>query len=236
MTIVEGGTPLADTSAGYGLIAQATDVYAGVADGDWLYVLLTSDNGLPAGEDPGGWTKVHELEFAGSPSLGVELWCKIASSESGTYDFNPDLGNGTSHFRIFTDDVGGGDFTFPAGVPHDESTAEVDSATGTTAAVDVGNGDLLVCGFSTDEAPTIDTAPPSMTGALESISGTRSQSTYYELVSPAEGTATRTIIYTASQQIVMSAIVLEYVSAGGVTPEIVPPLPQRIVRHDGRYH
>ena len=184
-----------------------------VADGDIMIVTMMSDSGAVGGSLL-GWTSIHDREHA-SATLGYQSLYKVASSESGGYTFSV-TGCDIGLIHIFRDSVGGGTWSLP-----DDSTNEADSATGTTAAVANSTDDVMFVAYANDGNRSVTTPPSGMTaGEGFQQDSSRAMFSYYEILSSGSGSDTRTLVWSASEQIINAAIVARYtVAGGGATPK-----------------
>ena len=178
-----------------------------VSNGDIMIVTLYSDSGAVGGS-LSGWTEIDAHTHT-SGGVGYQTLYKVAASESGDYNFGS-IALPIYTVQTFRDSVGGGTWSV-----EDFSTSEADSATSTSAAVAVSTADLLYVAYSNDGGRTVSTAPATMTAAGGLLLAARALVSYYEIMSAPDATATRTLVWNSTEQVIAGAAVIRYTVSGG---------------------
>lgn len=181
-----------------------------VADDDFLIALLFTDNNNLNVTPPAGWSLVHSLEHSGA-SLESAIYTKVASSESGSYNFNG-AGNSTSHIIVLRSSVAG---TFSVAT---ESILQVNSsATSTNTAIAALDEDMMIFYVCNAAGFTVSTAPSSMTEAEVTQYGSRAAASYYELLTANDASYSKTLTWSGSNQSIVSALAIRHAPDGGAT-------------------
>jgi len=187
-----------------------------VQDGDLLVATLSSDNTSIGYTPPAGFSLLGSHSHS-SDLLDEYTYTKTAASEAGTYDFgNTDFWykGSLSVFRATTGTLSAAAFTPVQG----------NSATAITNSVSVVAGDAVLSVYANDSAYTVTTPPAGMieTSFQTGGSGSSALAAYYEIVGADNATRTDTLVWSSTEQIISSAIVVHEAAPAGLTINTSP--------------
>ena len=95
------------------------------------------------------------------------------------------------------------------------SIVENNSDTSITAAVAVLTGDLLTCVYANDGGPTVTTPPSTMTAGWFTTAASQGTYSYYQEQGSDDAAITKTLVWSASEQAISTAVVIRDDSIGG---------------------
>ena len=181
-----------------------------VSDGDLMIVEVTTDSGTPAITLPAGWIEEQALSHTVA-TLTVNTFSKVASGESGSYDFSSSAAV-YGGIAVYTTDTGGALSVAAKGIN------EADTSTSTSPSLAALSGDMLHALFASDEGTAVTTAPTGMTSIPEIIGAvSQNNEAYYELLSADDAALTRSLVWNGTGQMITGALVIRDSNAAAAT-------------------
>lgn len=192
---------------------------AGLTDGDFMILTITSDSGSFSGAtigNLGSWTE--RTTGTQSTNCQIRIWTKTAASEPASYSVTTGgISAVTARWTAYNPNGGtaqyddGGDITFD-----DTGTATVS----TTASVDVSSSGNLYCEFYNDSVRTVSANPSGMT-ILATDDGATSTASAWDQNTSGAG-ITKSLTWSSGEQ--FCAVTLAFSAPGGggtIVPKVM---------------